>query len=77
MHIRGHRFCSAVIVEASTHGDAIVFAKMTMVDKVDSATIDYLVKTNVRVNQPVKTDDLPVYTILLAKMDIITCKKSL
>src|SRR3990172_11498607 len=50
---------TAVIVEASTHGDAIGFAKMTVVDKVDSATIGHLIKANVRVNQPVKTDGLP------------------
>ena len=36
---------------------------MTVVDKVDSATIDPR-KANVRVNQPVKTDGLPVYTIV-------------
>ncbi|KAA0243503.1 MAG: IS1595 family transposase [Candidatus Brocadia sp. AMX2] len=55
---------TAVIVEASTHGDAVGFAKMTVVDKVDSASIDHLVKASVRVNQPVKTDGLPVYTIV-------------
>jgi len=37
---------------------------MTVVDKVDSAIIDHLVKANGRANQPVKTDGLPVYTIV-------------
>lgn len=55
---------TAVIVEASTHGDAVGFAKMTVVDKVDSATIDHLVKVSVRGNRPAKTDGLPVYTIV-------------
>lgn len=55
---------TAVIVEASTHGDAIGFAKMTVVDKVDSTTIGHLIKRDIREDQSVKTDGLPVYTIV-------------
>lgn len=55
---------TAVIVEASTHGDAIGFAKMTVVDKVDSTTIGHLIKRDMREDQSVKTDGLPVYTIV-------------
>lgn len=65
---------TAVIVEASTHGDAIGFAKMTVVDKVDSTTIGHLIKMDIRGDQSVKTNGLPVYTIV-SKMDIITYKK--
>jgi len=55
---------TAVIVEASTHGDSVGFARMTVVDKVDSATVNHLIHASVKVNQSVKTDGLPVYTIV-------------
>lgn len=55
---------TAVIVEASTHGDAVGFAKMTVVDKADSTTIGHLIKMDIRKDQSVKTDGLPVYTIV-------------
>lgn len=37
---------------------------MTVVDKVDSTTIGHLIKTDIREDQSVKTDGLPVYTIV-------------
>lgn len=35
---------------------------MNVVDKVDSTTIGHLIKTDIREDQSVKTDSLPVYT---------------
>ncbi len=55
---------TAVIVEASIHGDAVSFAKMTVIDKVDGVTVEHLIKADIRENQTVKTDGLPVYTIV-------------
>ena len=55
---------TAVIVEASVHDNAIGFAKMTVVNKVDGATVEHVIKANLRENQVVKTDGLAVYNIV-------------
>jgi hypothetical protein len=59
----------------------LALPKRLLVDKVDSATIDHLIRADVRVNQPVKTDGLPVYTIVSKSghnriQEIIKGKKS-
>ncbi|MBW2308795.1 MAG: IS1595 family transposase, partial [Deltaproteobacteria bacterium] len=55
---------TAVIVEASTNGEGIGYAKMTVVDHVDSATIQGLVKEDVKENQTIKTDGFRAYHIV-------------
>ncbi|MBW2149709.1 MAG: IS1595 family transposase [Deltaproteobacteria bacterium] len=55
---------TAVIVEASTNGEGIGYAKMTVVDHVDSATIVGLVKADVKQNQTIKTDGFRAHTIV-------------
>ena len=55
---------TTVIVEASTNGEGIGYAKMTVVDNVDSATIEALVKADIMENQAVKTDGFPAYNIV-------------
>lgn len=55
---------TAVIVEASTNGEGIGYAKMTVVDHVDSATIEGLVKADVKENQTIKTDGFRAYTVV-------------
>lgn len=56
---------TSVIVEASTKGEGIGYAKMTVVNPVDSATIQDLVKTDVKENQIIKTDDFRAYNIVV------------
>ena len=55
---------TAVIVEASTNGDGIGYAKMTVVGHVDSTTIQGLVKADVKENQMIKTDGFRAYNIV-------------
>ncbi len=55
---------TAVVVKASTNGDTIGFAKMSVVDKLNGETISKLVKTDIIEHQRVKTDGLPVYSIV-------------
>jgi len=55
---------TTVIVEASTNGEGVSYAKMTVVDNVDSATIEALVKADIMGNQTVKTDGFPAYNIV-------------
>jgi len=55
---------TAVIVEASTNGDGIGYARITVVDHVDSATIQGLVKAEVKKNQTIKTDGFRAYNIV-------------
>ena len=55
---------TVVIVEASTHNEAVSFAKMTVVDNLDGATIEALVSADVRRNQIIKTDGLPAYNVV-------------
>jgi transposase-like protein/predicted RNA-binding Zn-ribbon protein involved in translation (DUF1610 family) len=55
---------TAVIVEASTHDEAVNFAKMTVVDNIDGATIEALIQAGVRENQTIKTDGLPAYNVV-------------
>ena len=72
---------TTVIVEASTRNEAIYFAKMTVVDNVDGATIKTLVKADLRENQTVKTDGLPVYNVVseighIHQQEIVKGKKA-
>lgn len=55
---------TTVIVEASTNGGGVGYAKMTVVDHVDSATVEALVRADMRENQTVKTDGFPAYNIV-------------
>lgn len=55
---------TAILVEVSTHDDAVGFAKMTVLNTVDGTTIEHVIHTDIRENQTVKTDGLPVYTIV-------------
>ena len=55
---------TAVIVEASTNGEGIGYAKMTVVDNIDGATIGALVKADIRENQILKTDGFPAYNVV-------------
>lgn len=55
---------TTVIVEASTNGEALGYAKMTMVDNVDGKAIYALVKEDIRGNQIVKTDGFRAYNVV-------------
>ena len=55
---------ATVVVEASTNGEGVSYAKMTVVDNVDGATIEALVKADIVENQTVKTDGFPAYNIV-------------
>jgi len=52
---------TAVIIEAATHGDAISYARMQVVDAVNGETIKEVVKKDVKENQKIKSDGLKVY----------------
>jgi len=55
---------TAVIVEASINREGIGYAEMTVVDHVDSAPIQGLVKAEVKKNQTIKTDGFRAYNIV-------------
>jgi len=55
---------TAVIVEASTNGKGIGYARMTVVDHVDGDTIKEVVKTDLKEGQMVKTDGFSSYNVL-------------
>ncbi len=53
-----------VIVMASTRNDALLFAKMEVVENVDSAHVKTILEQALSPNQAVKTDGLPVYNVV-------------
>lgn len=55
---------TAVIVEASTEGKGVCYAKMTVVDQVNGATIKNIVKRDVVEGQTVKSDGFPAYPMV-------------
>jgi transposase-like protein len=55
---------TTVIVEASTCGEGVGFAKMTVVDQLDAKSISKIVVGNITENQTVKTDGLPAYNVV-------------
>jgi transposase-like protein len=55
---------TTVIVEASTNGEGIGYAKMTVVDRIDGKTIEALLKGHIKENQTIKTDGFSVYSVV-------------
>ncbi|MBZ0193300.1 MAG: IS1595-like element ISCku1 family transposase [Candidatus Kuenenia stuttgartiensis] len=56
---------TVVLVEVSLYDNAVGFAKMTVVgSKVDSETIDQVIKADIKGVQTVKTDGLPAYAVV-------------
>lgn len=53
-----------VIVEASTSGGGISYARMTVVDKVDGNTVKEIVKTDIEEGQTVRSDGLNSYNVV-------------
>lgn len=52
-----------VIVEASTNGKAVLFARMNVVKTIDSKTVKKTLGSNIAPKQEVKTDGLKVYNV--------------
>ena len=50
-----------VIIEASTHGAAVGFARMHVVEHVDADTVGYLVQKDIAEKQTIKTDGWRAY----------------
>jgi len=55
---------TAVLVKASLQGNAVLYAGMTVADKVDSQAINQAIKKDIKENQTVKTDGLPAYAVV-------------
>lgn len=55
---------TAVLIEVSTHEEAMNYAKMTVVDEVSSSNILETINTNVEFNQVFKTDGFSAYNII-------------
>lgn len=55
---------TAVIVEASTHEDAVGFARMNVVEHVDKETIAKIVAKDIAENQTIKTDGWQAYGVV-------------
>jgi len=55
---------TVVMVEASTEGKRVDYAKMTVVDQVDGATVKSIVRMDVYGGQTVKSDGFSAYTVL-------------
>jgi transposase-like protein len=53
-----------VIVEVSTKGKGVGFARMTVVDHVDGKTISKIVRTDIKENQRIKTDGFRTYNVV-------------
>ena len=53
-----------VIVEASTNGEGIGYARMTVVDHVDGKTVKEIVKADIKEDQVIKTDGFSSYKIV-------------
>ena len=53
-----------VIVEVSTKGKGVGFARMTVVDHVDRKTICKIVRTDIKENQRIKTDGFRAYNVV-------------
>ena len=56
-----------VIIEASTHRDAVGFARMHVVEHVDQKTIGRIVKQDVAPGQTIKTDGWQAYGVVEEK----------
>jgi transposase-like protein len=55
---------TAVLVKASLQDNAVLYARMTVADKIDSKTISHAIKTDIKEGQTVKTDGLPAYAVV-------------
>lgn len=55
---------TSVIVEASTNGEGIGYARMTVVDKVDGNTIKEIVKADVKEGQTIRSDGFNSYNVV-------------
>src|SRR5574342_299577 len=55
---------TSVIVEASTNGEGIGYARMTVVDKVDGNTVREIVKADVKEGQTIRSDGFNSYTVV-------------
>lgn len=55
---------TAVVVEASTEGEIVNYAKMIVVDQVDGATIKGILKRDIFECQTVKSDGFSAYTVV-------------
>lgn len=53
-----------VLVMAATHNDAISFAKMEVLDRVDGEHVQTVLDRHVIPNQNIKSDGLPVFTVI-------------
>jgi transposase-like protein len=53
-----------VIVEASTNGEGIGYARMTVVDHVDGKTVKETIKANIKESQVIKTDGFSSYHVV-------------
>lgn len=56
-----------VIIEASTHGAAVGFARMHVVEHVDAETIGNIVQVDIADNQTIKTDGWQAYGAVKSK----------
>jgi transposase-like protein len=55
---------TAVIVEVSTFGESVGFAKMRVVDQLNAHIVREIVAANIAPGQTVKTDGLPAYNVI-------------
>jgi transposase-like protein len=53
-----------VLVMAATHNDAITFAKMEILDRVDGEHVQNILERHVKSEQRIKSDGLPVFNVV-------------